>query len=114
MSYFTWEGKRKGHMRNVVRKMQQQIPGFAAFDNDISVHPKFPYFSATPDGKVFDPSSSSKFGLLEIKCPYSKQGDTLDKPSSYPGFYIEKFKENFFLKKTHFLLYSSIRAVGPQ
>ena len=100
-------------MRNVARKMQQQIPGFAAFDTDISVHPKFPYFSATPDGKVFDPSSSSKFGLLEIKCPYSKQGDTLDKPSSDPGFYIEKVKDNFFLKKTHFLLCSGIRAVGP-
>ena len=77
------KGKEKVARTIYARKMQQQVPGFAIFDAGISVHPKFPYLGATPDGKVFDPSSSSKFGLLEIKCPYSKRG------------------ADFFLKKTH-------------
>ena len=76
--------------------MQQQVPGFAIFDAGISVHPKFPYLSATPDGKVFDPSSRSKFGLLEIKCLIQNEG------ISDPGFYIEKGRADFFLEKTHF------------
>lgn len=75
--------------------MQQQVPGFAIFDAGISVHPKFPYLSATPDGKVFDPSSRSKFGLLEIKCLIQNEG------ISDPGFYIEKGRADFFLEKTH-------------
>ena len=48
--------------------------------------------------EVFDPSSSSKFGWLVIKCPYSKRGDTLDQASSDP----EKVRADFFFKKTHF------------
>ena len=75
------KGKEKVAPTIYARKMQQQVPGFAISDAGISVHPKFPYLGATPDGKVFDPSSSSKFGLLEIKCPYSKRGDTLDEAS---------------------------------
>ena len=96
------KGKEKVARTIYARKMQQQVPGFAIFDAGITVHPKFPYLGATPDGKVFDPSSSSKFGLLEIKCPYSKRGDTLDQASSDPDFYIEKVGADFFLKKTHF------------
>ena len=95
------KGKEKVARTIYARKMQQQVPGFAIFDAGISVHPKFPYLGATPDGKVFDPSSSSKFGLLEIKCPFSKRGNTLDQASSDPDFYIEKVGADFFLKKTH-------------
>ena len=72
------------HQFRLILHQQQQVPGFAIFDAGISVHPKFPYLGATPDGKVFDPSSSSKFALLEIKCPYSKRGGTLDQASSDP------------------------------
>ena len=55
-----------------------------------------------PQMEVFDPSSSSKFGWLVIKCPYSKQGDTLDQASSDPGFILKKSELIFFFKKTHF------------
>ena len=95
------KGKEKDARTMYAKKMQQQVPGFAIFDAWISVHPKFPYLGATPDGKVFDPSSNSKFRLLEIKCPYSKRGDTLDQAASDPNFYIEKAGANFYLKKTH-------------
>ena len=94
------KGKEKVARTIYARKMQQQVPGFTIFDAGISVHPKFPYLVATPDGKVFDPSSSSNFGWLEIKCPSSKRGDTLDQASSDPDFYIEKVEADFFLKKT--------------
>ena len=93
------KGKEKVARTIYARKMQQQVPGFAIFDAGISVHPKF--LGASPDGKVFDPSSSSKFGLLDIKCPFPKRGDTLDQASSDPDFYIEKVGADFFLKKTH-------------
>ena len=33
---------------------------------------------ATPDGKVFDPTSASPFGLLEIKCPYTWRNHTME------------------------------------
>ena len=98
------KGKEKVVRTLYARKMQQQVPGFAIFDAGLSVHPKFPYLGATPDGKVFDPSSNSKFGLLEIKCPYSKRGDTLDQAASDPDFYSEKAGANFYLKKTHLYL----------
>ena len=66
------KGEEKVARTIYARKMQQQVPGFAIFDAGISVYPKFPYLGATLVGKVFNPSPSSKFGLLEIKCPYSK------------------------------------------
>lgn len=35
------------------------------------LHPAYEYLGASPDGQVFDPSSTDKHGLLEIKCPYT-------------------------------------------
>ena len=52
-----------------------------------------------PQVEVFDPSSSSKFGWLVIKCPYSKQGDTLDQASSDTGFILKKSELIFFSRK---------------
>ena len=69
--------------------MQQKVPGFAVFDAGISVHSKLPFLGATPDGKVFDLSSNSKYGLLEVKCPCSKRGDTIDQAAEDTAFYIE-------------------------
>ena len=72
-------GKEKVRRTIYARGMQQQVPGFAIFDAGISVY-------TTPDWKVFDPSSSSKFRFLEMKCPYLKRGNTLDQASSDPDF----------------------------
>ena len=81
--------------------MQKQVPAFAVFDAGLSVHPSFPNLGASPDGKVFDPSTDSKYGLLEIKCPFSKRGETLDQPAADPNFYLEKLGGKFYLKKEH-------------
>ena len=54
------------------RKMQKQLhKNFTVYDCGLVVKPSHPYLGASPDGKVFDPSSTSPFGLLEIKCPYT-------------------------------------------
>ena len=85
----------------MLKKMQKQVPGFAVFDAGLSVHPSFPYLLASPDGKVFDPSTDSKYGLLEIKCPFSKRGETLDQAAADPNFYLEKVGGKSHLKKEH-------------
>ena len=55
----------------------------------------------SPDGKVLDPSTDSKYGLLEIKCPFSEIGETLDQAAADPNVYLEKVGGTFFLKKEH-------------
>ena len=77
-SNFTWKGKRKGARTIYAKKMQQSAPEFAIFDAGILVHPSLLYLGASPDGKVFDPSTENKYGLQDIKCPFSKRGDTLE------------------------------------
>ena len=40
---------------------------FAVYEYGLVVKPSYPYLGASPDGKVFDPTFASPFGLLEIK-----------------------------------------------
>jgi len=82
-------------------KMQKQVPGFAVFHAGLSVHPSFPYLGASPDWKVFDPSTDCKYGLLEIKCPFSNKGEILDEAAADPNFHLEKVGGKFYLKKKH-------------
>ena len=79
--------------------MQKQVPGVTVFDAGLSVHPSFPYLGASPDGKVFDPSTDSKYGLLEIKCPFSKRGETLEQAAADPNFYLEMLEGNFISRR---------------
>lgn len=96
-------GKEKEKVARTIyaKKMQKDVPTFTIFDAGISVHPSFPYLGASPDGKVFDPSSDEKFGLLEIKCPFSKRNESLDQAVEDQNFYIDKIGDNFCLKETH-------------
>ena len=77
-------------------------PTFSVFDAGISVKPIIPYLGASPDGKVFDPAClSAKYGLLEVKCPFSKKANTLEQAAADPTFYLEKNGSSFHLKKEH-------------
>ena len=67
------------------------------------VHPYYPYLGASPDGAVYDPSSSQQpFGFLEVKCPYSIRQMSPVEACSAPGFFCTldrltcqpKLKEN--------------------
>ena len=69
------------------RKMQKQLrKNFTAYDSGLVVNPSHPYLSASPDGKVFDLSSTSPFGLLEIKCPYTWRNNSVEEACQDPNF----------------------------
>ena len=67
------------------------------FDAGLCVNPFLPYLGASPDGKICDPLANPCYGLLEIKCPFSKRADTLEQASADPTFYLEKIGESFYL-----------------
>ena len=106
------KGKEKVARTIYAKKMQQSVPEFAIFDAGISVHPSLPYLGASLDGKVFDPSTENKYGLLEIKCPFSKRGDTSRTGRIRPQLLYRKTWRNLLSKERPFLLCASTRAVG--
>ena len=68
------------------RKMQKQMhENFTVYDCGLVVNPSHPYLGASPDGKVFDPSSTSPFGLLEIKCPYTWRNNSVEEACQDPN-----------------------------
>ena len=50
--------------------MQKKCKKFIVYDAGLVINPSFPYFGASPDGKVYDPTEKDPFGLMEIKNPY--------------------------------------------
>lgn len=96
-------GKTKEKVARTIysKQMQRNLPNFQVYDAGLSVSPVLPYLGATPDGKVFDPCVESPYGLLEIKCPYSKRDCTLEQAASDSGFYLERKDDVFCLKKEH-------------
>ena len=99
------KGKEKIARTIYAKKMQQKVPGFAVFDAGISVHPKFPFLGATPDGKVFDPSSNSKYGLLEVNCVLFQNEEILSiKQQKTQPFILKKLGLIFTLRKVIHIL----------
>ena len=39
------------------------------FPAEIVINPSCPHLAASPDRRVYDPSGTNPWGLLEIKCP---------------------------------------------
>ena len=58
------------------RNMQKVTKNFTVFDAGLCVNPYLPYLGASPDGKISEPLADPCYGLLEIKCPFSKRADT--------------------------------------
>ena len=72
------------------RKMQKQLhKNFTVYDCGLVVNPSHPYFGASPDGKVFDRTSVSLFGLIEIKCPYTWGKHSIEAACQDPKFPCE-------------------------
>ena len=65
------------------------------------VNPSHPYLGASPDGKVFDPTSASPFGLLEIKCPYTWRKHSIEAAFQDPNFPCEMINGVPRLKRDH-------------
>ena len=59
--------------------MQQESghQGLFACSCGFMIDEAHPSLGASPDGVVHDPSSSSPFGLFEIKCPYACHNNNL-------------------------------------
>lgn len=53
-------------------EIAEQVPVFMIFDAGLSGHPTYPYLRKG-SGKVFDPSTDSQYGFLEIK--FRKKGN---------------------------------------
>lgn len=71
------------------------------FDPELVVNLAYPYFGASPDGKVLDKSVSETFGLIEIKCPYKYRNATPDEASRNQDFCLEKHNNILQLKRNH-------------
>ena len=83
------------------RNMQKVTKTFTVFDAGLCLNPSLPYLGASPDGKIYDPLADPCYGLLEIKCPFSKRADTLEQASADPTFYLEQIGDSFYLKRGH-------------
>lgn len=53
----------------------------------------YPILGASPDGKVIDPGWSDCFGLVEVKCPWTKAIVLPLEACSDPKFFMEKTSE---------------------
>lgn len=65
------------------------------------VHPDIPFLGASPDGKVCDKKVT---GILEIKCPYSIRGETIDQAlngEKARTLFLEKTDTGVRLKRNH-------------
>lgn len=75
-----------------------------AFPSGLLVDPSCPWLGASPDRLIFDPTEASVHGLLEVKCPYSLKGKSVDEIGDT---YCMKKDNNgvFRLDRTHMYYY---------
>ena len=59
------------------------------------------WLGASPDGRVYDPSSYRPKGIVEIKCPYTKRTLTPQEACDDPSFHCKIVNEKLELKCTH-------------
>ena len=72
------------------------------------LHTRFQFIGASPDGIVFDESASPRFGLLEVKCPYTafQLGFTVEQAcASLPSFCCHVVDGKVQLKRNHAYYY---------
>ena len=82
--------------------MQKETKTFTVFDAGLCVNSSLPYLGACPDGKIYDPLADPCYGLVEIKCSFSKRADTLEQASADPTFYLEKNRRELLPEKRTF------------
>ncbi|XP_037514016.1 uncharacterized protein LOC119390469 [Rhipicephalus sanguineus] len=55
----------------------------------LMVRPASPWLGATPDRVVYDVHEDPPFGLIEVKCPWSKRSSSLQEALASPDFFVE-------------------------
>ena len=76
------------------------------------IQPNLYWLAASPDGLVFD---NFEFGLIEIKCPYSKREWTPEEMLQDKKFYVKLFEEKPILKQgrsSGYILHSNSNGYG--
>ncbi|XP_077557920.1 uncharacterized protein LOC144173311 [Haemaphysalis longicornis] len=64
----------------------------------LMVRPSCPWLGATPDRVVHDPQENPPFGLVEVKCPWTKKASTLQDALSSKDFCVELLNSTPHLK----------------
>ena len=65
------------------------------------INPHKGWLGASPDGRVYDPSSDQPNGLLEVKCPYTKRAQTPQEACKDAEFYCTIENGKLKLKHNH-------------
>lgn len=119
-------------MTNEARAIQRYIQVMehlgrrvVVFTCGLVVPPSCPWLGATPDRVVYDPHKEPTFGLVEVKCPWSKTCDSLREALASEEFCVQlcghipelKVSAEYYaqvmgqmccsgLKWTHFVVYA--------
>lgn len=79
-------------------KGNAQYPNRHIHSCGLVVNNEFPFLGATPDGILCDQGQT---GLIEIKCPYSARGISVEQTCKLPIFFLENIYQEITLRKTH-------------
>ncbi|KAK6175764.1 hypothetical protein SNE40_014157 [Patella caerulea] len=91
-------------IKSYIEKMEQNNTPVTVEKCGIILHSEIPGLGASPDGKVYD-TVCNKFGGLEVKCPISKAGMTIEQACQQKGFYLANDNGNIHLKISHDYFY---------
>ena len=75
------------------------------YHSGLVVNPAFPYFGASPDGKVVDKNATDNFVLLEIKCPFKYRNNLPSEAVGNADFCLELTAGRPRLKRNHEYFY---------
>lgn len=87
-------------VEKIARRAYSQVTGNHVEETGFWIQQEFPWLGATPDGLVFDMKNEEK-GLLEIKCPFSAKGMTIEEFSNSQGSYLVHNGIRLTLDKSH-------------
>ena len=87
----------------VAFQQQNGHPDLLVSPSGFIINPKYSYLGASPDGAVYDPSSTNEpFGFVEIKCPYAMRNMSPKEAAHTAGFCcIVDSSGNIQLKENH-------------
>nr|XP_047142939.1 uncharacterized protein LOC124817168 [Hydra vulgaris] len=68
-------------------------------ETGIVIQPKLPWLAASPDGKLINGELNNEFGLIEIKCPWSKRNRTPKELVLDESFYVKMKNDKPVLRK---------------
>ena len=87
----------------VAFQQQNGHPDLLVSPSGFIINPKYCSLGASPDGAVYDPSSTNEpFGFVEIKCPYAMRNVSPEEAAHTAGFCcIVNSSESIRLKENH-------------